>query len=178
MKRSILILSLISLAACKSKVVQYPVSFEDDREKFMEFSQDRNKQILAEDNELIQNYIDSTGLEFHKTSYGFWISNPGEATSTMAKYGDMVKYKYEVRGFDNRVIYSESENGVQTVLLGRTDIPRGVHIALELIEKGDSATALFPSFMVYGGYGDRNKIAGNEPLIFKIQMLDIKKKEK
>ncbi len=158
-------------------MVQYPVNYEDDREKFMQFSQDRNKQILAEDNELIQNYIDSLDLKFNRTSYGFWISNSGEPTPTMAKSGDVVKYDYEVLNFDNQVIYSKEENGTQTALLGRTDIPRGVHIALELIEKGDSATALFPSFMVYGGYGDRNKIAGNEPLIFKIQMLDIKKKQ-
>lgn len=163
--------------ACKNKVVQYPVNFEDDREKFMEFSQNRNKQILAEDNELIQNYIDSTGLEFHKTSYGFWIDNKGQPTATMAKSGDIVKYEYEVLNFQNQVIYSNEENGTQTVLLGRTDLPRGVHIALGLIEKGDSATALFPSFMVYGGYGDRSKIMGNEPLIFKIQMLDIKKQQ-
>lgn len=178
MKRIIIISVLISLTACKNKVVQYPVNFEDDREKFMEFSQDRNKQILAEDNELIQHYIDSAGLEFQKTPYGFWIDNSGEVTPAMAKSGDIVKYEYEVLNFDNKVLYSKKENGVQTALLGRTDIPRGVHIALELIEKGDSATALFPSFMVYGGYGDRKKIAGNEPLIFKIQMLDIKKKEK
>jgi len=177
LKKLIIIFGLISLTACKNKVVQYPVNYEDDREKFMEFSQDRNKQILDEDNELIQNYIDSTGLAFTKTSYGFWINNSGKTTPEMAKSGDAVKYEYEVLNFDNQLIYSKKENGTQTIALGRTDLPRGVHIALQMIEKGDSATLLFPSFMVYGGYGDQNKIAGNEPLIYKIQMLDIKKKQ-
>ncbi len=173
-----MILLILAFAACKSKVVQYPVSYEDDREKFMEFSQDRNKQILNEDNELIQNYMDSLNLDYHKTSYGFWISNSGETTKTMAKSGDVVKYEYEVLNFDNQVIYSEEENGEQTIMMGRTDLPRGVQIALQMIEKGDSATILLPSFLAYGGYGDRNKIMGNEPLIFKIQMHEIKKQTK
>lgn len=144
----------------------------------MEFSQNFNKQILEEDNELIENYIQNSGQNFTKTSYGFWISNSGEATETMAKSGDLVKFESEVLDFQNQTIYSKSENGEQTVMLGRTDIPRGVHIALQLIEKGDSATVLFPSFMVYGSFGDQNKILGNEPLIYKIHLLDIQKKNK
>ena len=156
--------------------MQYPVSYDDDRAKFMEFSQDRNKQILNEDNELIENYIDSLDLNFKKTSYGFWISNSGETTSSMAKSGDVIKYEYEVINFENEVVYSEEENGPQTILMGRTDSPRGIQMALQMIEKGDSATVLLPSFLAYGGYGDRNKILGNEPLIFKIQMLEIQKK--
>ncbi len=156
--------------------MQYPVSYEDDRSKFMEFSQDRNKQILNEDNELIENYIDSLDLNFKKTSYGFWISNSGETTPTMAKSGDVIRYEYEVSTFNNEVVYSEEENGPQTILMGRTDIPRGIQMALQMIEKGDSAIVLLPSFLAYGGYGDRNKIMGNKPLIFKIQMLEIQKK--
>ena len=167
---------ILTLAACKNKVVQYPVTYDDDREKFMQFSQDRNKQILNEDNELIQNYIDSLDLKYNKTSYGFWISNSGETTASMAKSGDVVKYDYSVSNFENKVVYTEAETGTQTILMGRSDIPRGMQIALQMIEKGDSATVLLPSFLAYGGYGDRNKIMGNEPLIFKIKMHEIQKK--
>ena len=173
-----MILLILAFAACKSKVVQYPVTYDNDRQKFMEFSQDRNKQILNEDNELIENYIDSLDLNFKKTSYGFWISNSGEITGSMAKSGDVVKYEYEISNFENEVIYTEEENGEQTIMMGRTDIPRGMQFALQMIEKGDSATVLLPSFLAFGGYGDRNKIMGNEPLIFKIKMHEIQKKSR
>ena len=178
MKQIGIILLIFTFAACKNKVVQYPVTYDDDRQKFMEFSQDRNKQILNEDNELIQNYIDSLDLDFNKTTYGFWISNSGETTPSMAKAGDVVKYEYEISNFENEVIYTEEENGEQTIMMGRTDIPRGMQIALQMIEKGDSATVLLPSFLAFGGYGDRNKILGNEPLIFKIKMHEIQKKSR
>lgn len=175
MKKTIFILFILALS-CKSKVVQYPVNYENEREKFMAFSQDRNKQILAEDNELIENYIKNSPQKFVKTSYGFWISNQGKSNEKTARAGDIVKYDYEVSSFDDQVIYSQKETGTQQILMGRADLPRGVHIALEMIEKGDSATVLLPSFLAFGGYGDRNKIMGNEPLIFRIHILDIQKK--
>lgn len=166
------------MMACESKVIQKPVNYIDDREKFMEFSHDRNKQILAEDNELIAAYIDSIGTEFKRTDYGFWISNKGIPTPSMAKTGDVVKYDYEVHNFSNDVIYSAEELGTQTIMMGRTDLPRGIQVALQMIEKGESATVLLPSFLAYGGYGDRNKIKGNEPLIFKIHIHEIEKQVK
>lgn len=172
----LLILSVFIMTACENKVVQYPVNY--DKDEFMKFSQDRNKQILEEDNQLIQNYIDSTGVAFNKTNFGFWISNSATTTETMAKGGDYVKYEYEVSDFDNNIVYSKEEIGIKDAVLGKEDLPRGLHVTLQLIEEGDSATALYPSFLAYGGYGDRNKIGGNEPLIFKVKILDIKKLNK
>lgn len=177
MKIFAVIILIFSLTACKNKVVQFPVNYENEREKFMEFSQDRNKEILNEDNELIQNYIDSIQQNYVRTSYGFWLSNSGKSTPEMAKTGDYVKYEYEVTDFDNQIIYSKSELGIQEAVLGKENLPRGLHVTLQLIEKGDSATALFPSFLAHGGYGDQNKIGGNQPLIYKVKILDIKKKQ-
>lgn len=173
MKNIFCILIVFLIVSCEGNVIQYPVNY--DKDEFMKFSRERGKLILEEDNELIQNYIDSLGINFHKTNYGFWISNSGEITPTMAKVGDFVQYEYEVIDFDNNLIYSKSEIGVQDAVLGKVDLPRGLHSSLQMIEKGDSAFALLPSFLAYGGYGDRNKIGGDIPLIFKIKMLDIKK---
>lgn len=175
----ILIFSLlIALSSCRNKVIQYPVSYEDDRDKFMEFSQKFNKEILSNENRLIQEFIANSPLEFNPTSYGFWISNEGKPNDEMAKAGDFVKYEYEVSDFDGKMIYTEDEIGIRETVLGRENLPRGLHISLQLIEKGDSAVSLFPSFMAYGSYGDRNEIVGNEPLVFKIKVLEIKKREK
>lgn len=169
---------MILIASCKKDVIQYPVSYENDRSKFMEFSQNLNKEILEDDTKKIQNYIDSSQLKFNHTSYGFWISNSGKSSENTAKLGDLVKFNYEVSDFNENLVYSEKETGNRQAVLGRESLPRGLHISLQLIEKGDSAITLMPSFLAYGGYGDLNKIGGNEPLIFKIKVLDIKKKER
>lgn len=175
MKRFWPFILLFLLVGCHDKVIQYPVAYGNDSGKFMEFSQDLNKQILEEDNELIERYIEETQGEYTRTSYGFWISNSGHPTPEMAKTGDVVIYDYEVRRFDDEVVYSREENGNQNVMIGRSDVPRGVQTGLQLIEKGDSAVLLLPSFLAYGGYGDRDRVGGNEPLIFEIYILDIQK---
>lgn len=178
MKKYAFIFTIICLINCKNKVIQYPVEYENDRAKFMEFSQDVNKMILSEDNELIQYYIDDSNQQFVKTSFGFWISNQGKTTESTASLGDMIKYEYEVMDFEENVIYSKEENGIKQIVLGKENLPRGLHATLQLIEKGDSAIALYPSFLAYGGYGDHHKVGSNLPLIFKIKVLDIQKKEK
>ncbi len=178
LRNFLVIIVLIALGSCKSKIIQYPVSYDNDRDRFMEFSQQLNKQILKDETALIQNYIDSTKQSFSRTQYGFWISNDGKPTPEMAKTGDFVKYEYEVSDFDGQIIYPEDEIGIRESVLGRDNLPRGLHISLQLIEEGDSAVSLMPSFMAYGSYGDRNQIGGNEPLIFKVKILDIKKREK
>lgn len=175
MKKLIPILTAFIVLSCEGNVTQYPVNY--DKDEFMKFSQERGKLILEEDNEIIQNYIDSTGLNFQKTNFGFWISNSAQTTESMAKAGDFVQYEYEVVDFDNNVIYSKDEIGVQDAVLGKVDLPRGLHVTLQMLEKGDSAVSLCPSFLAYGGYGDRKKIGGDVPLIFKVKMLDIKKRQ-
>lgn len=154
------------------------MSYEDDRDKFMEFSQQLNKEILSHEVEIIENYIEKSQQEFKRTPYGFWISNTAETSLTMAKSGDFVKYTYEVSDFDGSVIYPETEIGIRESVLGKENLPRGLHTSLQLIEKEDSAISLMPSFLAYGGYGDQNKVGGNKPLIFKIKILDIKKRER
>jgi gliding motility-associated peptidyl-prolyl isomerase len=151
------------------------VNYENERGKFMELSQNYNKQILEEDTELIEDYIETSGQDFTQTSYGFWISNSGKASESMAKSGDYIKFEYEVSDFDGNTVYSKEEIGVQQIYLGKTHLPRGLHTTLQLIEEGDSATALYPSFLAYGGYGDRNKVGGYVPLIFNVKIIDIKK---
>lgn len=176
MKKLGYILMALGLMACENKIIQYPVNYDNERAKFLTFSQDRNKQILEEDNEMIQSYIDRSGIAFSKTSYGFWLSNSGEKTASMAKTGDHVQYRYEVADLEGQIIYSEEEIGTKDAVLGKENLTRGLHISLQLIEKGDSATALYPSFIGHGTYGDQNKIKGDLPLVYKIKILDIQKK--
>lgn len=176
LKPFLIITILILTIGCRSKVIQYPVNYDDDRAKFMSFSQDLNKQILKEETVRIEKFLENNSQKFSQTAYGFWISNTGITTPTMAKSGDFVKYNYQVSDLDNKIIYSEKEIGVRESILGRDDLPRGLHISLQLIEKGDSAISVMPSFLAYGGFGDQNLIDGNEPLVFKVKVLDIKKK--
>lgn len=175
MRTLLIIFLMMAIAGCKNKVVQYPVDYDDDRQKFMQFSQNLNKEILKMEQEMIDSYVDSLDLNFTKTQYGFWISNSGELKESMARSGDRVVYQYRIDDFEGNRIYSKSENGVQDIVVGKSEMPRGLQTAIRMIEEGDSAMVLMPSVLAYGVYGDRDKIGSNEPLIFTLFIENIQK---
>ena len=107
---------------------------------------------------------------------GFWISNSAIVSENMAKQGDFISYDYQVKNLDNSLIYSYQEIGPQKAVLGKIDLPRGLHAALQLISANDSATILLPSFLAYGGFGDQKKIDADTPIIIEIKVHEIRKK--
>ena len=165
--------TLTILFSCDSKVVQYPVSYSND--DFIKRSQERGKQLLEEEIQWFDTYKNQSDLKFNKTESGFWISNQGAKTSTTAKAGDFVRYTFQVTDLDDNVIYNYNEIGEQKAILGKTDLVRGLHAALQLIEAGNEAKVLLPSFLAYGGLGDNDKIGPNQPIIMDIKIIDIKK---
>src|SRR5690625_649106 len=142
----------------------------------MEFSQDINKMILTEDNELIEYYIEDSDQQFVKTSFGFWISNQGKPTESMAGLGDIIKNEYEAMDFAAKIIYSTEENAIKQIILGKENLLRGLHASLQLIGEGESATSLDTSCLDYGRYGYQNKVRSKMPHIFKTTVLDIQTK--
>ena len=173
-KYSLIFLGLIFFASCGDKVIQRPITYNND--DFMQRSQERGKQLLAEENQWFEEYKKKSELTFNPTNMGFWISNAGVTTDEMAKTGDFVEFEYQVKDLDNKIIYSFAENGVQKVVLGKVDLPRGLHAALQLINTGNEATVLLPSFLAYGGFGDEKKIDADTPVIMEIKIHDIRKK--
>ncbi len=165
---------LTTLWSCDNQVVQYPVSYKND--DFMTRSQERNKTLLKEEIEWFNNYKEKSNLTFTKTESGLWISNQGQKSTTTAKLGDYVNYTYQIYDLDNNVIYDYNEIGDEKIILGKADIIRGIHSALQLIEEGKEARILVPSFLGYGGLGDDDKIDPNQPLVIDLKINQITKK--
>jgi len=161
------------LISCDNQVVQYPVAYSND--DFIQRSQERGKLLLKEETEWFETYKENSKLTFNKTESGFWISNEGIKKETTAKLGDYVQYTFQVSDLDDNIIYSFQEIGNQKAILGKTDIIRGLHAALQIIEKGNEAKILLPSFLAYGGLGDNEKITPNQPIIIDLKIIDIKK---
>lgn len=172
-KTALLLLGSICFVSCDNQIVQYPVSYSND--DFMQRSQERGKMLLQEEIEWFDEYKKSSDLTFNKTESGLWISNNGQKSENMAKVGDYVNFTYQVYDVKGNVIYTYNEIGTQKIILGKADIARGLHAALQIIEPGQEARVLLPSFLGYAGYGDDNKIDPNQPLIMDIKVNEVKK---
>ncbi|WP_313384267.1 FKBP-type peptidyl-prolyl cis-trans isomerase [Chishuiella sp.] len=167
------LLVLITIFSCDQKVIQYPVSYSND--DFMQRSQERAKKIHQEELQWFDDYIKKNNQKFVKTSSGFWISNDGKRTESTANTGDYIEFEYQVSDLKDNIIYSFEDNKTQKVVIGKSDLTRGVNSALQLIPEGESAKLLLPSFLAYGGYGDQSKIAPDEPIIVDLKIKKIKK---
>lgn len=162
------------LWSCSDQVVQYPVSYHND--DFMTRSQERGKLLLQEENDWFNDYKQKSDLIFNKTESGLWISNTGKKSATTANNGDFVDFTYQVYDLDNNIIYDYKTIGDQKIILGKADIARGIHSALQLIEEGNEARILLPSFLAYSGLGDNDKIGANQPIIIDLKINQIKKR--
>lgn len=176
MKRIILTsILLTSLWSCDNQVIQYPVSYQND--DFITRSQERNKALLKEEIEWFNQYKEKSDKTFTKTESGLWISNQGTKSSTTASNGDYVDFTYQIYDLDNNIIYDYIENGNQKLILGKADVFRGLHSSLQLIEEGQEARVLVPSFLAFGGLGDNVKISPNQPIIMDVKINQIKKRK-
>ena len=174
MKKIVLVvLALIGLTSCDQKVTQYPVSYSND--DFMKRSQERGKLLHQEELQWFDDYMKTSDLKFVKTNSGFWISNSGQRTDKTANSGEYIEFEYQVSDLENNILYSYNENKLQKIIIGKADIVRGLHAALQLIPEGESAKLLLPSFLAYGGYGDTQKIAPDTPIIMDVKVIAIKK---
>ena len=174
MKKVILFtFAVFALMSCDQKVIQYPVSYSND--DFMKRSQERGKLLHQEELQWFDDYMKTSDLKFVKTNSGFWISNSGQITDKTANSGEYIEFEYQVSDLENNILYSYNENKIQKIIIGKADIVRGLHAALQLIPEGESAKLLLPSFLAYGGYGDTQKIAPDTPIIMDVKVIAIKK---
>ena len=79
--------------------------------------------------------------------------------------------------FNDRTIYSEEDIKTQNYAMDQEELFSGLREGLKLMKAGETITFLFPSDKAYGYYGDQNKIGVNTPIICKVTINTITKKQ-
>ena len=177
MKIRILSLVLFVLfVSCMQPVPRKPVTKKTA--SFMETSIALNKTLNEKEESLLKRIIQKDSLTSYITSpSGFWYTYNLKSTKTYTpEFGDQLLYSYEVYNLDKEVIYSAQELGLHAYLVDKQELVEGLRNGLKLMNEGDVVTFLFPSHKVFGYLGDKNKIGINQPLIYKVQLNKIKKK--
>ena len=173
----LLLLSLTFIFGCGSPEARRPVSTKTG--SFFKTSVDRNKELLALEEEQIKNIIDSDTVNTYITSsngYWYYYNTTSETEEYLPQTDDLIKITYDVKHLDNTIIYSKEEIGEQTIKVDKEELFPGLRTAVKLLKKGETATFLFPSAMAHGYHGDDNKIGVNVPLKSTVSLLDIVEK--
>lgn len=134
---------------------------------FMKKSADRNKKLVASEEDIIKKIIKSNPkVKYYATPKGYWFSydeKNGNETAAPRK-GDIAYFNMEVKDIKGATIYSDSDLGPQTYYVDKQDIMMGLRDGIKRMHKNETITFLFPSHMAYGYHGDNKKIGPNEPL--------------
>jgi len=171
----VLIISLL-IISCGNPVPRKPVVRKTS--SFLKESVNFNKSLISEEEEAFKSYIKNDSLNTYLSSTkGFWYKYEQKNTSDYSpRFGDKLTYTYAVYDLDNSIIYDYNEIGEKQYFVDQQEIVEGLRNGLKLMSEGDIVTFLFPSHKVFGYLGDQKKIAINQPLIYKVQLNKIEKK--
>jgi gliding motility-associated peptidyl-prolyl isomerase len=174
MKKILLLFLLIGLFACQGPEPRKPVKVNSG--SFFKESIERNKKLLAFEEQLMQDIIKKDSLNTYiPTSDGSWYyyDLKNEVATYTPQTDDLVRFTYALFTFDNDTIYNEQEIGLQSYKVDKQELFPGLRNSLKLLKENEKATFLYPSALGYGYMGDKNKIDVNVPLKATITIISI-----
>lgn len=135
---------------------------------FMKKSIDRNKKLIATEEDQIQAVIKkNAAIEFLASKKGYWYhtSKRNLLDTLTPQKGDIAYFDYEVKDLKGTIIYTKEETQPQTYYVDKQNIMMGLRDGIKLMRKNETFVFLFPSHMGYGYHGDNKKIGTNIPLL-------------
>jgi FKBP-type peptidyl-prolyl cis-trans isomerase len=148
----------------------------------------KQKEQLAIDSALIDNYLKEKNITTLKTPSGirYQITKPG--TGETAKDGQTAKVNYagyllNGKYFDTSIAAIAKEKNLlqqgrqyvpYDVVIGRSQVIQGWHESLKLMKKGSKVTVYIPSTLAYGSQRRSEDIVENSILVFDLELIDLK----
>jgi FKBP-type peptidyl-prolyl cis-trans isomerase len=124
----------------------------------------------------IKSFVDKSlaGAEAMEEGIYYKVLKPG--TGSTPERGNTVVVNYEGRLFDGN-IFDQTKPGDSPFefAVGTGAVIRGWDLVLLKMKKGEKATVVIPSALAYGDRGAGGRIAPFTPLVFDIELVDIKK---
>lgn len=172
-----IILAVLVITSCgnEESTKQQPVTPIDENKLKQQFVK-ANQQLVQKENDDMDYYVKNHQLPFVKTNSGirYYIYN-SSAKGDSIKEGDIVTMNYTVSLLDGTVCYSSKTEGSKTIKVEQSQLESGVHRGIQFLKKGDKAMLLIPSHLAHGLLGDMNKIPPQMPIMYDIEILEVKK---
>jgi FKBP-type peptidyl-prolyl cis-trans isomerase FkpA len=123
----------------------------------------------------IEKYIVDSKIKATPTASGLYYTETQKGKGALAKAGNEVTVNYTGKLLNGQVFdSSEGKPEPFKFILGQGMVIPGWEEALLLMAKGGKATLLIPSNLAYGARGAGGVIPPYSPLVFELELLDIK----
>ena len=159
--------TLVMMAALLTSCIQ-PTEVQEERPVMDPM--ERNRMYLAQERQLIDQYIESHQLiGIEPNGYGMFELPVVEGEGPIAEIGDRIIYE--------ATVYLLDDSGVgryrDTIELGYSQVEVGLHEALEGMKEGDEKLVLIPSFLAHGIAGDLDKVPPQSPLRYDLRLVEL-----
>lgn len=168
MSRSVIILLiLLFFTQCRENNRNTGSDFKPGKNEIA----DMNSYIVRKDRERIQSYIERKGITMKESPTGLWYTITNEGTGNCFKEAERVFYDYNCYLLDGTECYNSKELGRADVIIGRSELPSGLHEGLKMLRPGASALFILPPHLAYGLLGDGKKIPPRSTVVYSITII-------
>ncbi|MDX5427695.1 MAG: FKBP-type peptidyl-prolyl cis-trans isomerase [Bacteroidota bacterium] len=135
---------------------------------------ERNREMLRKERELMDNFNDTNKLDLERSGTGIYYRVHYRSGDTLrAREGDVVVFNYRSMLLSGEPLYNSPEGEPTQVRIGKEQIELGLHEALQLMNRGDSAVFILPSHLAFGVAGDQQKVPPNSPVLYEVFLIDV-----
>lgn len=124
----------------------------------------------TEINDFIKRY--SWKMNITNTGLRYMIYKKSNSNIT-PKNGSIVTINYSSSLINGVNCYSSDSTGPKIFELGKGQVETGLEEGILLLNKGDKAKFIIPSYLAYGLPGDLNKIPKKATIIYDVELLDV-----
>ena len=159
---------LLALAACHNSSGKP----ESGQKKKLTQKQliDFNRKLLHHEKKEIDAFIKAKHWKMKETGTGLRYQILSATQGPQARIGQYATIRYRVGLLNGKTVYE----GVKTFQIGFGGVESGLEEGILLMKKGEIARFVLPSHLAYGLSGDGNKIPPHAPIIYHVELLQLK----
>ena len=173
------------MAKGKNMMIEYNVAVTKVRSQaqMQEEQKAAAAKQVAVDDAMLTAYFTKNGIKATKTPSGLYYSVQQMGKGPKPVMGDSVSMNYTGMLLSGDKFDSNIEPEFQHVqpfwfMLGMHQVISGWDEGIALMPKGSKGTLYIPSRMAYGAQSPSPKIPANSPLVFNVEVVDVKAKKK
>jgi len=168
-------LGVLFLFSCSGKEEEKPVQMPGKEEMI-----EMNKGWTIEENQVIENYIRRRNWKMVTTGTGirYMIYERKDTTLPLADDGDIVSMNYEIRLLEGDSLCYDSEGEPEDFKVAMDHVETGLHEVVTYFRKGDRAKVILPYNRAFGLVGDLDQVPAQAPLVYDLEIVDVKKDTK
>jgi FKBP-type peptidyl-prolyl cis-trans isomerase FkpA len=153
--------------------IKSSAEFEKDQKKAIEEEQKLAEANKAKEPQLIEDYIKTKAPNAVKADSGVYYVIEKEGKGRKPKDGDSIVAHYAGSLIDGKEF--DNDHGQPfTFKMGSHQVIPGWEIGFRQLKKGTKAKLIIPSKMAYGPRGYGKEIPPYSPLIFEVELVDVK----